>query len=92
MTGAPGAGRTALLEALREQDYAVESEAATDVISRRQAAGVDAPWERDDFIDEVSSICNECGSCCPSPRRRGCNCSTARRCARSLWRGTSSAR
>ncbi len=56
VTGAPGAGKTTLLEALREQGYAVVGEAATDVISRRQAAGVDAPWERDDFIDEVVGL------------------------------------
>jgi len=53
MTGAPGCGKTSILAALRHQGYAVVPEAATDVIARQQARGVDQPWTRPEFIDQI---------------------------------------
>lgn len=56
LTGAPGAGKTSVLEALREQGFPVVAEAATDVISRQQARGIAEPWQQDDFIDRVVAL------------------------------------
>ncbi len=53
LTGAPGAGKTAIAHALRERGYAVVPEAATDVIAAEQARGVDEPWRREDFCDKI---------------------------------------
>ena len=59
LTGAPGSGKTSLLLALRARGHAVIEEAATDVIVAVQAQGVDAPWERDDFVDLVVALQRE---------------------------------
>lgn len=56
LTGAPGSGKTTLLLALRQRGHHVVREAATDVIAEQQARGVDAPWERADFIDLVVGV------------------------------------
>ena len=56
LTGAPGSGKTVLLEALRAQGLSVVPEAATDVIAAQQAHGLDEPWERDDFVPRVVSL------------------------------------
>jgi predicted ATPase len=56
LTGAPGAGKTSVLGALRERGFAVVAEAATDVISRQQARGVAEPWLQDDFIDLIVAL------------------------------------
>jgi predicted ATPase len=56
LTGAPGAGKTSVLGALRDRGLAVVAEAATDVIGDRQADGVAEPWEQDDFIDRVVAL------------------------------------
>ncbi|HVX42348.1 MAG TPA: AAA family ATPase [Mycobacteriales bacterium] len=53
LTGAPGSGKTTLAEALRDRGVEVVPEAATDVIARRQAAGVPEPWATDSFVDEI---------------------------------------
>lgn len=53
LTGAPGSGKTALLGALRERGHPVIEEAATAVIARQQARGIDEPWLRDDFVDLI---------------------------------------
>jgi predicted ATPase len=59
ITGAPGAGKTTILAALRERGYAVVDEAATDVIARRHACGVEEPWRDEDFIDEIALLQRE---------------------------------
>ena len=41
LTGAPGAGKTAIVRELEARGFPVVEEAATDVIAREQAAGVD---------------------------------------------------
>ena len=56
LTGAPGAGKTALGVALQERGHVLVPEAATEVNEREQARGVDAPWERDDFLDQIVDL------------------------------------
>lgn len=53
LTGAPGSGKTALLSALRHRGHVVVEEAATDVIARQQAHGIDEPWLHGDFVDLI---------------------------------------
>ncbi len=55
-TGAPGVGKTTLLEGLAALGYPVVAEAATDVIATEQAAGVDKPWIRARFISDVLKV------------------------------------
>ncbi len=53
LTGAPGAGKTAMLRLLESGGYPVVEEAATDVIALEQARGRPAPWTSPDFIDKI---------------------------------------
>ena len=53
ITGAPGAGKTTILDVLRERGYAVVEEAATDVITREHARGRDEPWRDESFLDAI---------------------------------------
>jgi predicted ATPase len=55
LTGAPGAGKTTLIDALRERGHAVVAEAATDVIARRHATGSSEPWT-EDSLDEIVEL------------------------------------
>jgi predicted ATPase len=59
LTGAPGAGKTTLIDALRERGHAVVAEAATDVIARRQAEGRHHPWRDISFLTEVADLQQE---------------------------------
>ena len=56
LTGAPGAGKTAVLRLLETSGYAVVEEAATDVIALGNALGREEPWQDHDFIDKVISL------------------------------------
>jgi predicted ATPase len=56
ITGAPGAGKTTLVAALRERGYPVVDEAATDVIAREQRLGRPEPWTAPDFVDAVLDL------------------------------------
>lgn len=56
LTGAPGAGKTAVLQALATRGHDVVAEAATDVIAVLQAQGVDEPWTRADFCDRIALL------------------------------------
>jgi predicted ATPase len=56
LTGAPGAGKTTLLEALRRRGHLVVREAATDVITARQAQGCTEPWQEPGFVDAVARL------------------------------------
>src|SRR5579864_7168500 len=56
VTGAPGAGKTALIRQLELDGFGVVEEAATDVIALYQAKGIEEPWARADFIDAVVSL------------------------------------
>jgi predicted ATPase len=53
ITGAPGAGKTAILDGLRDRGFAVVGEAATDVIAREHAHGRDEPWRDVSFLDAI---------------------------------------
>jgi predicted ATPase len=59
ITGAPGAGKTTILAALRDRGYAVVDEAATDVIAREQALGRDRPSHDAGFIDAIALLQRE---------------------------------
>lgn len=56
ITGAPGAGKTTLLRALQRSGLVVAEEAATDVIAREQARGIDEPWRSRAFIDDIVAL------------------------------------
>jgi predicted ATPase len=56
LTGAPGAGKTAVLRALSELGYEVVPEAATDVIAARQAQGAAEPWLDRAFTDQIAAL------------------------------------
>ncbi len=56
LTGAPGAGKTALLRRLQARGCGAVQEAATDLIAAAQARGLDAPWEQPAFVDEIATL------------------------------------
>ena len=56
ITGAPGAGKTTILAALRELGYAVVEEAATDVVAREQALGRDDAAHYASFVDAITLL------------------------------------
>jgi predicted ATPase len=56
LTGAPGAGKTAVLRLLETLGYGVVEEAATDVIALGQAQGCAEPWHEPGFIDKVIAL------------------------------------
>ena len=55
ITGAPGAGKTAILRQLELDGFSVVEEAATDVIAAAQAQGLE-PWTHPSFIDVVANL------------------------------------
>lgn len=56
ITGAPGAGKTAIIRQLELDGFSVVEEAATDVIAAAQAHGTLEPWTHPSFIDAVASL------------------------------------
>ena len=56
LTGAPGAGKTSILQILAARGYPVVAEAATDVIAAEQARGVAEPWQDPVFIDKIIQL------------------------------------
>ena len=56
LTGAPGSGKTSILRILAARGYPVIAEAATDVISAEQAAGVAEPWQDPLFVDKIIDL------------------------------------
>ena len=56
LTGAPGAGKTAILRQLELEGFSVVEEAATDIIALWQAKGIAEPWTHPGFIDTVVSL------------------------------------
>jgi predicted ATPase len=56
LTGAPGAGKTAVLRLLEAVGYPVVEEAATDVIALGQAQGCAEPWNEQEFITKVIAL------------------------------------
>jgi predicted ATPase len=56
ITGAPGAGKTAIIRQLELDGFRVVEEAATDVIAAAQAHGTFHPWTRPSFIDAIAHL------------------------------------
>jgi len=56
VTGAPGAGKTAIIRQLEIDGFSVVEEAATDVITALQARGVMEPWRQPSFIDQIAAL------------------------------------
>ena len=56
ITGAPGAGKTAIIRQLELDGFSVVEEAATDVIAAAQAQGTVQPWTHRSFIDVVANL------------------------------------
>src|SRR5690348_14549408 len=56
LTGAPGAGKTAIIRQLELDGFSVVEEAATDVIAAAQARGTVKPWTDPSFIDAVARL------------------------------------
>lgn len=59
LTGAPGAGKTAIVRELELDGFSVVDEAATDVIAAAQARGTDEPWTHPSFVDAVARLQRE---------------------------------
>jgi predicted ATPase len=59
ITGAPGAGKTAILRRLKVDGFSVVEETATDVIAAAQAQGTPQPWTDSSFIDAIVSLQRE---------------------------------
>ena len=56
ITGAPGAGKTAVIRQLELDGFSVVEEAATDVIAAAQARGIAEPWTDPSFIDLITNL------------------------------------
>jgi predicted ATPase len=56
VTGAPGAGKTAIIRRLELDGFSVVEEAATDVIAAAHAQGVVEPWQSPSFIDAIARL------------------------------------
>jgi predicted ATPase len=56
ITGAPGAGKTAIIRQLELDGFSVVEEAATDVIAAAQAHGSVQPWTHPSFIDRIADL------------------------------------
>src|SRR5215471_11797792 len=56
ITGAPGAGKTAIIRQLELDGFSVVEEAATDVIAAAHAQGTVQPWTLPSFIDVIANL------------------------------------
>jgi predicted ATPase len=56
ITGAPGAGKTAIIRQLELEGFSVVEEAATDVIAAAHAQGTDEPWQHPSFLDAIARL------------------------------------
>ena len=56
ITGAPGAGKTAVIRHLELEGFSVVEEAATDIIAAAQALGTVEPWRDPSCIDEIARL------------------------------------
>jgi predicted ATPase len=56
ITGAPGAGKTAIIRQLELDGFSVVEEAATDVIAAAHAQGAIQPWRQPSFIDAIAHL------------------------------------
>jgi predicted ATPase len=58
-TGTPSSGKSSVIMELEKLGHAVIHEAATNVISKEQAKGVESPWEEPEFIDQITHMQKE---------------------------------
>jgi predicted ATPase len=56
ITGAPGAGKTAIIRQLELDGFSVVEEAATDIIAAAHAQGTVEPWRCPSFIDAIANL------------------------------------
>src|SRR5437762_10432823 len=56
LTGAPGAGKSAIIRQLELEGFSVVEEAATDIHSLEQTRGVAEPWRYPSFIDSIVEL------------------------------------
>lgn len=56
ITGAPGAGKTAIIRQLELDGFSVVEEAATDVHTVFEAQGTPQPWAHPSFIDIIANL------------------------------------
>jgi predicted ATPase len=56
VTGAPGAGKTAILRQLELDGYSVVEEATTDIIAALQIQGMSEPWRDASFLDAIAKL------------------------------------
>ena len=56
ITGAPGAGKTAIVRQLELDGFSVVEEAATDIIAAAHAKGEDEIWAHPSFIDDIATL------------------------------------
>src|SRR5277367_1959168 len=56
LTGAPGAGKTAIIRQLEIDGFSVVEEAATAIITIEKAQGITAPWTHPRFIDSIADL------------------------------------
>lgn len=56
LTGAPGAGKTSILQALRARGHAVVEEAAHPMIAEMTAEGLAEPWMDPSFTDRICRL------------------------------------
>ena len=56
ITGAPGAGKTAIIRQLELDGFSVVEEAATDVIAAAQAQGTAEAWRNPSFLDAIAHL------------------------------------
>lgn len=56
LTGAPGAGKTSIINALAAMGHSIVLEAATDVIAAENRLGNAQPWRSPDFIDKIIAL------------------------------------
>src|SRR6516164_5204687 len=56
ISGAPGAGKTAIIRQLELDGFSVVEEAATDVVAAAQAQGTVEPWRHPSFLDAIAHL------------------------------------
>jgi predicted ATPase len=56
LTGAPGAGKTAIIRQLELDGFSVVEEAATDIIALEQTRGLAEPWKHPSFINSIVEL------------------------------------
>lgn len=80
LTGAPGAGKTAVLRLLEINGHVVVEEAATDAIALDNVLGREEPWHDHAFIDKVITLQRQRRTLFEQPRAPPSS-SIAHRCA-----------